>query len=189
MLERLYQGLERISHPWSCLLLGCVAVGLVLSANFLDVSWTLPGFEHLTGGVGILDMRWHYDAATAYGVLARQGPAGRAAYLRMLWSLDVAIPCSVALWLSTAITLEARRLAVPRSLLRRFSLIPLLAGIADLTENVLITCLLRSYPARHIELANLAGWVTSTKQVLYGLALVIAGAGLVAVMVRNRRAQ
>lgn len=182
MLERLYLWLDRMSKPWTCAVLGCIAVGLVFTANFIDLSWTLRGFERLTGGVGILDMRWHYDAATAYNVLARQGSVGRAAYLRMLWSLDLAIPPSVALWLATAITLEARRLSHWGTLLRTLSLIPVLAGTADFIENSLISCLLRYYPTRHPQLAALAGWVTTTKQLLYGSSLIIAGAGLVAVL-------
>lgn len=182
MIDRVYLWLDRISHPWSCAFLGCTAVSLVITANFVDLSWTLRGFEHLTGGVGILDMRWHYDAATAYSVLAQQGSVGRAAYLRMLWTLDLAIPPSVGLWLATAINLEARQFIRLGAMMRRLSLIPVLAGSTDFMENSLISCLLWRYPSPHPQLAALAGWVTTTKQILYGFSLIVAGAGLVAVV-------
>ncbi len=183
ILAEILAMLERLAGRTSFWVLGVVAVGLLLTVNFADFSWTLAGFRHVSGGVGILDMQWHYDAATAYHLLEAQGERGRAAYLHLFWTVDLAIPFSVSLWLAVAIILGARyRAGVARGRdeggdeygnwnryrrWRKLAWLALLAGAMDLCENSLVSVLLLSYPVHHDMLAGLAGYVTSAKHLLY----------------------
>jgi hypothetical protein len=174
MRARIHDFIDRIASVRSFVLLSVLAVGLVLMVNFADFSWTLPGFRQLTHGVGILDMETHYDANGAYRVLAAQGEAGRAHYLKSLWTLDIAIPVLVSLWLSAGIALAQRHGATaPRAWL---TLLPVAAGLSDLLENTGISILLVRYPERLDMLAGLTGDVTTVKHVLYTASLLVAAA-------------
>jgi len=174
VFAHIHRFIDRIANARSVGLLSVLAVGLVLTVNFADFSWTLPGFKQLTHGVGILDMEVHYDADGAYRLLAAQGETGRAYYLKSLWSLDIAIPLLVSLWLATGIALlQRRRAAAPRAWL---TLLPIAAGLSDLLENIGISILLARYPERLDTLADLTGDVTTVKHVLYTASLLVAAA-------------
>ena len=174
MLNVVQRLLDRISTGWSFAVFGVLAVSLVLTVNLADYSWTLPGFARLTHGAGILDMERHYDADGAYRILAAQGAVGRAHYLRSIWTLDVAIPVLVSLWLAIAITLARRHTRPPARRLTQLALLPLVAGFVDLLENSAISVLLLRYPDRVDALANLAGMLTTLKHGMYTLALASA---------------
>ena len=174
MFVRIHDLIDRISSVRSFAVLSVLAVGLVLTVNLADFSWTLPGFRQLTHGVGILDMEAHYDADGAYRLLAAQGEAGRAHYLKSLWTLDVAIPLLVSLWLATGIALAQRdRATLWRAWL---TLLPVAAGLSDLLENTGISILLMRYPQRLDTLAALTGDLTTLKHLLYVASLLAAAA-------------
>ena len=166
--------LNRLASGRSFVVLGVLAVALVLTVNFADLPWTLPGFQRLTQGAGIPDMQRHYDADGAYRILAAQGETGRAYYLRSLWTLDVALPVLAALWLAIAIVLALRHASTGWRGLAFLELLPLAAGISDLLENSAISVLLVNYPERFDAVANAAGYVTSLKHGLYTLSLITA---------------
>ena len=174
MLERVHAAINRIANRWTLLAFGVVAVTTVATVNLADLTWTLPAFVRLTGGVGILDLEWHYTADAAYRILSGQGEAGRAFYWRILWTVDVVIPITVSLWLAIMITLGLRRVAAPDSRWRHLNLLPLAAGVADVLENTAIAIMLWSYPQRLDLLATIAGYVTTAKHLLYQSGLAIA---------------
>jgi len=181
MVARIHDFIDRIASVRSFAVLGVLVVGLVLTVNFADFFWTLPGFKQLTHGAGILDMELHYDAEGAYRLLASQGEAGRAYYLKSLWTLDIAIPVLVSLWLATGIALAQRATGVRAAL----TLLPIAAGLSDLLENTGISILLVRYPERLDTLAALSGDATTAKHLLYTASLLVAAAlGLCA---RQRR--
>lgn len=173
MFARIHDFVVRIASVRSFAALSVLAVGLVLTVNLADFTWTLPGFRELTHGAGILDMEMHYDAAGAYRLLAAQGEAGRARYLGSIWTLDIALPVLVSLWLATGIALAQRAAA------RRYpalTLLPIAAGLTDFLENALITILLVRYPQRLDYVATVSGDVTTTKHVLYAASLLVMAA-------------
>jgi len=185
MFARIHDFIDRIANVRRFAVLGVLAVGLVLTVNFADLFWTLPGFKQLTHGAGILDMELHYDAAGAYRLLAAEGEAGRAYYLKSLWTLDIAIPVLVSLWLATGIALTQRRHGTNRR--AALTLLPIAAGLSDLLENTFISILLVRYPQRLDALAALNGDVTTVKHLLYAASLLVAtGAGLRAWTLRSR---
>ena len=178
MPTAVHRFLQRISNGWSLAVFSVLAVSLVLTVNLADYSWTLKGFARLTQGVGILDMQRHYDADGAYRILAAQGEAGRAYYLRSIWTLDIAIPVLVSLWLAIAVTLAQRHTHPPVRRFGQLASLPIAAGVVDLLENATISLLLLNYPIRLDALANFAGILTTLKHGLYMLAVasaVVAG--------------
>jgi hypothetical protein len=164
--------IHRIASGRTFAVFGLAALASVFTVNVADYSWTLLGFKHTTHGVGILDMQWHYDAGAAYRILTAQGEVGRAQYLRMLWTVDVALPLLVSLWLAITAALALRRLGVSDRHSAWLALLPLVAGLSDYVENFAISVLLAYYPERFDNLASVAGYATTLKHTLYALSLV-----------------
>jgi hypothetical protein len=166
--------INRIASGWTFAVFGMATLALVFTVNIADYAWTLPGFKHITHGVGILDMEWHYDANAAYRMLTAQGEAGRARYQQMLWTVDVALPMLVSLWLAITVALALRRLGTSDRGRAWLMLIPLAAGLSDYVENSAISILLAHYPERFDNLTSIAGYATTLKHMLYALSLVTA---------------
>lgn len=174
MIRTLRLFIERIASVSTLFASGIAAVTFVFVVNLADYTWTLPGFRHHTHGAGILDTEWHYSADRAYQLLTAQGENGRARYLQMLWTVDIALPLLASLWLAITASLALRRLGLSNHLATVLALLPLAAGLSDYIENSGITILLASYP-RHLDaLAGVLGYVTSIKHVLYILSLLMA---------------
>lgn len=166
-MQSIHTFINRIANVRAFVIFGVMAVSLVLTVNFADLAWTLPGFQHLTQGAGILDMERHYDADTAYRILGAQGETGRAHYLQSIWTLDVAIPVLVSLWLAIGIALATRKANLARTGLAYLDLLPVAAGSVDLLENSGISLLLMQYPNRLDLIANVTGYLTTLKHGLY----------------------
>lgn len=171
-MRSIHAFIHRITNVWAFAVLGIMAVSLVLTVNFADLPWTLPGFQRLTQGAGILDMELHYDADKAYRILDAQGETGRAYYLRSIWTLDIAIPLLVSLWLATGIGLALRRVNLSWRGLAYLNLLPLAAGITDLFENSGISLLLVHYPDRLDRIATATGCLTTLKHGLYTMSVI-----------------
>lgn len=178
--------INRLASVPTLFVSGVAAVALVLTVNLADFSWTLPGFKHITNGIGILDMEWHYTADVAYRILAAQGEIGRARYLQMLWTVDLGLPLLVSLWLAITVALALRRLGTSGRLATGLTLLPLAAGLSDYVENSGISILLASYPQRLDVLAGVLGYVTSIKHVLYALSVAAAALLWLCVLARRR---
>jgi hypothetical protein len=189
MIYSVQSFVQRVSNIWSVALFGVAALMLLLTVNFADFAWTLPGFKHVTQGVSILDMQWHYDAVAAYRLLTAQGVTGRAQYLRMLWTVDVVIPLLVTLWLASTVVLALRRLSGSGRRRAWLVLLPLAAGASDYVENTLISILLAYYPVQLNVLAAVAGYATTVKHTLYALSVVTAMSLWLGVLVRSLAVQ
>jgi hypothetical protein len=113
-------------------------------------------------------MRPGYTPGGAYHLFDVLGQAGRAAYLRMLWTIDLMLPALFGLFLSSA---------VRRGPFRAWQSIPLLAAASDYAENITITILLLRYPMHEPSFAQLASVFTIAKLVLYASGLLLAIGG------------
>ncbi|BDG05310.1 hypothetical protein [Anaeromyxobacter oryzae] len=157
-------------------LLSATVVALV-AVNTLDVPLSVPRMRALAGGQTILDLRLGYGPDDAYRLLDALGAAGRHAYLRMLWTVDLALPALFSGFLWSAVGAGA---------LRRSRCATLLPAVADYLENATITALLLGYPARWNAVARLAGASTVAKHALYMASLAVAIGGAVVERRRTR---
>lgn len=187
MINALATRISRIANAWSFTLSGVLALSLMFAANFADFSWTIPGFEKITHGAGILDMQWHYTPDDAYRLLGAQGETGRALYLRNLWTFDVIFPFAISVWLAVTIALASRASRSP--LPAYVCLVPISAGMSDLLENSAITVLLLRFPERLDNLASLIPYLTSLKFFLYSFSLMIAVFVWLAIFLTRRSGQ
>jgi hypothetical protein len=146
-----------------------VAIGAFLAENLLYFPLSVPYMKQLAAGASLLDMRPGYTPGDVYQLFDVLGHAGRAAYLRMLWTIDLVLPALFGLFFSSA---------VRRGAFRAWQSIPLLAAASDYAENITISILLLRYPMHEPSFAQLASVFTIAKLVLYASGLLLAIGGL-----------
>jgi hypothetical protein len=148
-----------------------------LAENLLHFPLSVPYMKELAAGAPLLDMRLGYTPDAVYQLFDLLGRAGRGAYLKLLWTIDLLLPALFGLFLSSA---------VRRGALRAWQSIPLLAAACDYCENITITILLLCYPLQAPAFARLASILTVTKLVLYGSGLLLAVGGFLVRVIRER---
>ena len=148
-------------------ILAILAVGALLVENLVDFPLSVPAMRRLAGGLPLLDMRPWYDRQTVSQLFAALGGNGRAAYLHLLWSVDLIMPFLFAAFLSEAI--RSGRFS-------RLSRVPVAAALSDYAENLAITILLLQYP-RISELVYLSATLTLLKWIGYVSSILLALVG------------
>jgi hypothetical protein len=139
----------------------------MLSIHVLDVPWSLVRLDRIAGGIGILDMQFHYSGKDAYNLLNALGSQGREFYIfKMLCFADIFLPLIMAFFLFIAINLSLRK-SVGERTADILTMLPLGAMLFDYVENALIAVLLLTFPEKHILLASISGYVTTIKFILY----------------------
>jgi hypothetical protein len=149
----------------------------IAAVNGLDFPLSVPRLRALSGGQTLLDLRPGYGPEDAYRLLDALGVAGRLAYLRMLWTVDLVLPALFSAFLWSAVSAGA---------LRRWRWMTLLPGAVDYVENAAISALLVAYPARWNAVAWLASAATAVKLSTYLASLAIAVGGAVLARMRTQ---
>src|SRR5262249_44924184 len=144
---------------WTVMIL---ALGSLLSVNFLHFPLSVPWMRDLAGGAPILDTRLGYSTGAVYQFFDTLGEPGRSAYLKMLWRIDLILPILFGLFLS---------LTIRKGTFRRLSWAPFLASAVDYAENTAITALLLRYPLQDPGIVHLSSSLTVTKFVFYAIGL------------------
>jgi nucleoside-diphosphate-sugar epimerase len=150
-------------------LLAAVTLVALLAENLLYFPLSVPWMKHLAGGAPTLDMRPGYSPEAAYQLFDTLGQAGRATYLKLLWTVDLILPTLFGLFLSSAIR---------RGGLRAWRRVPWIGTACDYAENIAITVLLLRYPGHEPGLVQLASALTVVKLAGYcaGTLTAVAGA-------------
>lgn len=152
------------------LVLAALTAGALIAVNVFHLAPGGARLLELTAGAPLLDMRvTGYGPAGVHRLLELLGAEGRGLYLRLLWTLDLALPALFSSFLWTSVSL---------GVLRRWRWAAVLGGVADYLENVAVTALLHRFPAESPTLVGLASALTIAKWALYlgGGALALAGA-------------
>jgi len=139
------------------------------SVNLLTFPLSVPAMKALTGTT-YLDMCAFCSASDVQRALTTFGEAGRDAQLRLLSSIDIAIPVMSCAFGVAALSYLARR--------RWLVLLPVAAMVLDFVENAIIAVLVHGYPDVPLGLAAAEGWVSGAKLVAYAATvavIVIAG--------------
>ncbi len=130
----------------------------------------------------LLDTRFGWGQDDARGFLSALGGEGRRLYaltllIDTLYALTFAVAGTLVLaWISG-------RLVAPTNLLRWVMLLPVLAGVLDLVENMGILGLLALFPSVPSALGAALGLVTAMKLILVNLFTVLTILGLAVVAV------
>jgi|CXWL01.1.fsa_nt_gi hypothetical protein len=133
--------------------------------HLLSFPGSLAHFRHATGGQKILDMRASSSAAETYERLSAMGEAGRALYLRLIVTIDIAFPLAMLAFLLVFAWFAAQRAELAVWASRLLALPPLLYFGLDLLENASVLAMLLEYPHRLDGVATIVGHLTRGKRV------------------------
>ena len=153
-----------------------VELALLGAVNLLHFPLSVPAQRALTGET-YLDMCSFCSAGEEHRILTAFGDAGRAAQLRLLISIDIAIPVISAVFGASALAYLSRR--------RWLLALPIGAMLLDFAENAAIADAVWRYPD---PASGIAGVLSGLKALAYA-ATVIAIAGAAAAAWWRRRSR
>lgn len=175
MLDRLQQTIQKHAN-WRTVLV--LLVALAALSMLLNVSSVPIGLRSLTAhsaGLMIVDMRADYAPDDVYELLEALGPQGRRLYATMHLTADAVFPVVYSSFFSFVAAWLLRSLAAPDRPVQRLILLPYVAGLSDLSENVCVLTMNAAFPRRIDALAWVARVLTTIKFGLMpvGLATII----------------
>lgn len=128
-----------------------------------------------------LDSLNFYNSNTFFNYLDIQGDAGRKSYL-ILHLIDYLFITQFYLFLSLSISKLIQKSDI-KSSLTLLSLLPMLSGLMDFVENLLIDFSILYFPKKLIVLGDIAGFATALKMyslyVVFTLLLVLSIVSLI----------
>ncbi|MDP4152232.1 MAG: hypothetical protein Q8865_02165 [Bacillota bacterium] len=127
--------------------------------------------RELSGGTGMIDMRFCYSPKTAYTMLTNMGAPGRAFYAKLL-CLDFVFSVFFMFANSTLITLLLRHIKADSRFLL-LNILPVLRSIFDIFENCFLFIMIFLYPRKLTAISIISTIFTSVKWSIYGIALAV----------------
>lgn len=180
MLNRLQQTIQKHATGRAVLVLVLVTVTFSAVLNVSNLPFGTRALTERSNGLVLLDMRSGYTPDEAYAYLEVLGAGGRQLYATLHIAADLVFPMIYSLFFAFAVAWLLRQLAAPNRPIQRLILLPFVAGLADLAENVSILIMNWAYPARLDGLARLANLFTLIKFGLMslGIAFIVIGLGI-----------
>jgi len=153
---------------------GCLAAGLLVASAVVPSRIARARGLPPTVRVWSLDEPWGYTPASAYSILETLGTGGRDLAVLMHITLDSALPLAYAFFL-TSLSVTAWGPGRGSQLL----VVPLLAALADYSENSAIIVMARRFSSQP-RLAPTVAWLSScTKWILLLLSVALTAYGFV----------
>ena len=186
MLKRLSQFMYRNYSPYLLFALFMPVIGFFLLFNFSNFNMPIsnPQLINISGGEGLLDLKFFYTAQEAYVSLTKYGEGGRALYKNFL-AADFIFALCYGFGFSLLFTRVLRALDQSESRWMKFNLFPLAIALADYIENIFIFSMLNLYPQRTQVVGTLAGIATLSKHLLIFVSLLFLLSGTVVLLVRK----
>lgn len=157
-----------------------LAILLLLTATLLvmflmngtQLPFSNPTIKAHAGGLTILDLRASFSPDDAYELFTALGAEGRQAYLILHLVPDTLFPIGYALVFAFISTWFLVRLLPLDHGLQWLSMIPLISGLADVIENLILVICNLVYPSRIDWLVRFANLLTKVKFGLLPIGLV-----------------
>jgi hypothetical protein len=158
---------------------------LVFAFSGLVFPWVARELSALAGKeIEVPDVRFGFSPDELHQVLDELGPAGRDFYRLVELSLDVAYPLAYGLFFAGLLWFLGGRFLPAQNIWRKIALLPLLASLFDLSENVSLSLLVSRFPERMDGLAGFANVANQLKFSLVAVSIGLVLAGLIAWGVR-----
>lgn len=172
MLKRLLIFIQE-KTSWLAILGLAAAAGLMMYLmNWTNLPFSNPTIVEHSGGVPILDLRTDFSPDDAYELFTALGTEGRRAYLTLHLLPDSLFPIGYSLVFAFISAWFLVRLFPLDHRLQWLSMIPLVSGLADVTENISLVICNLAYPKRIDWLVRLAHMLTKVKFGLLPIGLV-----------------
>ena len=185
----LKKSLARIQHwaSWRVILALLSAAGvLAFIMNGTDLPFSTPTIEDYSGGLRILDMRFSYGPEEADQLFEALGTEGRRAYFMLHLMPDMLFPISYALAFACTGAWFLLRLLPLDHPVWWLVLTPLIAGAADLLENLSLMVANWSYPSRIDWLTTVAALLTKIKFGLMPIGVILLSVMVLLWLIRGR---
>lgn len=163
-LEPIY----RWSTPRNLILMIAASFITVMVMAMLTQTWVYDVY----GDVTMPDTRLTYSFDEITDVFNTLGQAGLNVWAQA-HMLDFLFPLTYMLAMAFGMNLEIRRLYPESMNVKKLVLIPLLGGIADYIENILVLTQIAAYPTLSEVVIMIASAITTLKWILLGLGFVI----------------
>jgi hypothetical protein len=111
----------------------------------------------------ILDLQHGYSVQTAYDLLGKIGPEGRAEYKRNLLTMDIGFPLLYGLTFLSLIGWLLKMIDLNSRILNLALLVPIAAASFDILENMAIVSMISLYPIIVFPIARAASAFTLLK--------------------------
>ena len=188
MLKKILTFIQHKSGWPTILALLSVTALMMFLMNGTELPFSSPTIEEHSGGVPILDTRASYTPDDAYELFAALGTEGRQAYLVLHLVPDTIFPIGYALVFAFISAWFLVRLLPLGHPLQWLSMMPLISGLADLLENLLLVSANLTYPGRMDGLVRVANLLTRVKFGLLPIGLVFLIVIVAVWFLRNRPA-
>ena len=155
-------------------ILGLLAASALMMflMNGTDLPFSSPTIEEHSGGLPILDLRMSFTPDDAYELFTALGTEGRRAYRVLHLVPDTLFPIGYALVFAFISAWFLVRLLPLDHRLQWLCMIPLISGLADVLENLLLVIANLAYPSRMDWAVRLAHLLTKVKFGLLPIGLV-----------------
>ena len=175
------------SWPTILLLLAITSLMMYLM-NGTQLFFSNPTIVEQSGGLTVLDIRSSFSPDDAYELFTELGPSGRRAYMFLHLVPDLIFPIGYVLTFAFISAWFLVRLLPLDHRLQWLSLIPLVSGLADVSENLSLVICNLAYPGRIDWLVRLAYLLTRIKFGLLPIGVVFLIIIVVAWLIQKRPA-
>lgn len=173
--------LNRVSTGWVAL--AATAIFVVFMVMVLPAQ--AAESAAVSGSSETPDTMLTYSAAELYRMAGVLDEPGRAHYIQARFTFDVIWPAVYGAFLVTAISWLVRHGFAPGSRWQMVNLLPVIAVVFDLLENIAASWVMARYPASTPVVAELAGIFTLLKWLAVGGAVVVLVTTFAAALVRS----
>ena len=174
MLKKLSSNIQKFSPgpvTLMALIIFLLFTALVLPAQSAQADAT-------SGGAATPDLSLFYTPNELYQMAESYGPDGRAAYIHVRWTFDVAWPLVYTFFLVTSISWLFGKGFPVQSRWQFANLLPVLAALLDFLENASTSLVMARYPLSTPVVVRLAPFFTFFKWIFVSVSFLVLVAGL-----------
>ena len=117
----------------------------------------------LFAGLGSPDLLFFYSSEKLYEMASSYGELGRNAYIETRFQFDLVWPVVYTLFLATSISWSCSHITNVQSKLRYCNLLPIVAVVFDLLENISVSIVMYQFPVKTALFSNIASYSTTLK--------------------------
>lgn len=153
----------------------------------------LPVLQSITltlfSGLGSPDLLFHYSSEELYNMAFAYGELGRNGYIKTRLQFDLAWPVVYTLFLATSISWFSYRITSLKSNVRFCNLLPMLAFVFDLLENLSVSIVMYQFPIKVAIFSHMASYSTTLKWLFVSISFILLGAFLIAFILLSMKAR
>lgn len=187
MSKQKYNGLKKLGTAKG-IIITLIILGLIsffINSNIIGMG----KLYEITDGVGILDMKFSYTADEAYSLFDALGADGRSFCLTRISPLDMIYPAAYTMFFIALLAFIIKKIFPKNNKMMVLSLIPIVGGLFDYLENIMVIIMLNNYPTLLTGIVHTANVFTIIKWTSFPVTISLIVIGLVILLIRRNKKQ